>query len=159
MDLKVTDYQELVETYHAESDRAAAVLAGSFLEEFLGQFLRQFLAKEPEVEPLFGHYGPLGTFAARIDLAFAMGLIYREVWQDLHYIRKVRNHFAHHPLDTSFESSPVRDWCACLSTARVASAKDATEHRVVKPRLQYLFAVSKSVAIAHNTELTGKRWF
>jgi Mannitol repressor len=158
-DLKIDDYQKLVESYHTESDRAAAVLAGSFLEGYLAQFLRHFLAKEPEVGKLFDHYGPLGDFASRIDLAFAMGLIYREVWQDLHYVRKIRNHFAHHPLETSFKSSPVRDWCACLSTAQPLVGKDGAEVREVDPRLRYLFAVSKVVAIAHNTVLTGKRWF
>jgi len=156
--LNIADFQKIVKLYHEESDRAAAVLAGSFVDGFLAKFLRHFLAKEPEVEKLFDSYGPFGTFAARMDCSFAFGLIYRDVWEDLTYVRKIRNHFAHHPAETSFNGSPVRDWCACLSTAKVKHDEKGGEYHVTEPRLQYLFVVSRAVAVMHNTMLTGKKW-
>ena len=156
--LSIVDYQKIVRLYHEESDRAAAVLAGSFLEGFLAKFLRHFLTKEPEVDKLFEAYGPFNTFAARADSSFAIGLIHRDVWEDLRLIRRVRNHFAHHPIETSFTASPVRDWCANLSTAQLKHDDRGGEHVVSDPRLQYLFAISRAVAVMHNTMLTGRKW-
>src|SRR5271169_4528139 len=44
---------------------------------------------------LFGTYGPLSTFAARMDVALASGIIDRGVYDELRRIKKIRNTFAH----------------------------------------------------------------
>ena len=44
---------------------------------------------------LFEGYGALATLSAKIDLAYAMGLINQDLRRDLHVIREIRNAFAH----------------------------------------------------------------
>jgi hypothetical protein len=41
IDVTITDYQQMVDLFHAETDRGAAVLAGSYVENFfpIGQDL------------------------------------------------------------------------------------------------------------------------
>ena len=45
---------------------------------------------------IFGTYGPLSTFAARIDLAYALKITTDEIHTELNKSRKIRNVFAHH---------------------------------------------------------------
>jgi hypothetical protein len=47
------------------------------------------------VAKLFEGFGPLSTFSAKIEFAFALGLLPRHVHTDLRTIKKVRNLFAH----------------------------------------------------------------
>ena len=44
---------------------------------------------------LFDGTGALATFSAKIDIAYAFGLIGTQERADLHIIRKIRNDFAH----------------------------------------------------------------
>lgn len=139
------DYNKIVQSYKDESDRAAALLAASFLEHIFAEKLRSFFAKDKSVEALFECHGPLGSLSAKIDIAFALGLLTHDMKSDLTLIRKVRNHFAHHPQHTSFADSPVRDFCAKLTTAKGIPTRNGAEFREKKPRDQYLFAVALSL--------------
>ena len=113
-DLKLINYNSMVEAFHSESDRGAAVLAGSYAENVLGKYLACNCTDRSKEDDLFGSNGPLSTFSQRILISEAFGLISKNTAETLNYIRKVRNHFAHHPLDASFESSPVREWIEVL---------------------------------------------
>ena len=44
---------------------------------------------------LFDSYGPLSTFSAKIDLAFAFSIIGPESYDEFSKIKKIRNSFAH----------------------------------------------------------------
>jgi DNA-binding MltR family transcriptional regulator len=95
-----------------ESTRAKVVLAACYLDELLGQLLRFVLKPvEDEKDPLFeGVQAPLGTFSAKIDLAYRLGLIDEKASKSLHFVRRIRNEFAHN-LDTcTFEASKVKNW-------------------------------------------------
>ncbi len=48
-------------------------------------------------ERLFEGYGPISSFAAKIDLAYALDITTTEVHTDLNKIRRIRNEFAHSP--------------------------------------------------------------
>lgn len=66
-------------------------------------------------ERLFEGYGPLGSFSAKIDLAFALGFISKDDRQRLHAVRSIRNEFAHSrdgKLD--FESKKMANLVAAL---------------------------------------------
>ena len=63
---------------------------------------------------LFRPEGPLGSFSARIDLAYALGLIGKKAARDLHLIRKIRNDFAHDPKTIMFDDDRVAKRCSEL---------------------------------------------
>ncbi len=138
-------FNKMVDDYHSESDRAAGVLAGSFIDEYTKKYLRSIMISDPKTEEMLNGYGPLSSFSARIDCLYAFGFIDKDVYTNLNIIRKIRNHFAHHPEQTSFDDSPISDFCSNLSTAKpmVLSDKDGDrEFRVEKRKNQYLLAIT-----------------
>jgi hypothetical protein len=109
-------YGHFIERYRQETDRAAAVLAGSYVDSLLGRVLVRYLVDDVEkIHSFSTGYGPLASFSARIDLLYLQGLLPARNHRDLHAIRRIRNHVAHHEGETSFDASPVRDWVAQLS--------------------------------------------
>jgi hypothetical protein len=130
--LQLTDWNNLVDVYHDESDRGAAILAGSFLENALGLFLRS-KARDPKIaDQLFGSVGPLSSFSQRIAVAYAFSFIPEQQYLDLELIRKARNHFAHHPMDATFASPEVVQLASKLSTI-----DHCPETQYPEPRLRW----------------------
>jgi DNA-binding MltR family transcriptional regulator len=46
-------------------------------------------------ERLFENYGPLGSFASKIDIAYALSIIEYNIYDDLKIIKEIKNKFAH----------------------------------------------------------------
>jgi hypothetical protein len=77
-------------------DRATVLSLAAFAEDTLGRLLVAYMVQCNEAKELVeGFNAPLGTFAARIKAAYAMGLLLREQHDDLDIARKIRNRFAH----------------------------------------------------------------
>jgi hypothetical protein len=57
---------------------------------------------------LFDAYGPVSTFAAKIDLAHALGITSEAMHRELHKMRKIRNAFAHSRDGLSLDAEPVK---------------------------------------------------
>lgn len=57
-------------------------------------------------ERLFGAMRSLATFCQRIAVAF--GFIDKKLYRNIELIRKIRNYFAHRPLERSFEWDQVK---------------------------------------------------
>jgi len=94
------------------SDRASAIVCGAFIEESLERLVRHRLVDGADESLFHGRYGPLATFAAKIDIARAIGLISETEAEDMHQIRKVRNAFSHSLGPLSYADSPVREHIA-----------------------------------------------
>jgi hypothetical protein len=60
-----------------ETDRYAAIIAGSIFEDALESVMQDCFVplSNTKYKVLFESYGPLSTFAVKIDLAYALGLI------------------------------------------------------------------------------------
>lgn len=108
--LTLSDYQDMVIMFHEESERGAAVLAGSYLESFLGNYLESKMVDRSLSKQIFGSNGVLNSFSQRIDFAQAFGYLHPVTCSQLNLIRKIRNHFAHHPKSASFAAAPASDW-------------------------------------------------
>jgi hypothetical protein len=146
IDVDITDYHQMVEMFHGESDRGAAVLAGSYVENYLGKFLISKMVDTSLTEKIFGANGSLSTFAQRIDFAQAFGFIGKEQCKELHFIRKIRNHFAHHPKSASFTDDPVRSWINSLHSSKEMQMEDGTKFKLDEPAGMF-------IANAHNVML------
>ena len=145
--MNLADYNDIVKLFHDESDRAAAILASSFLENFLGEFLKNFMVSDPQVlDGLMKGYGPLATFGARRECAYAFRYIDETLRNDMKFIAKVRNEFAHNHERNSFSDIPIPDLCHNLSTVGCSE----------EPRMQYLFAIGMAVGRLHNIMHFGK---
>ena len=82
-----------------ESNRAVPILAFSYLDENLRQAMVESMQpmSNSRESDLFGPVGPLGSASARISLSEAMGWLTSATAEDLHRLRRIRNHFAHNP--------------------------------------------------------------
>jgi hypothetical protein len=74
-----------------------------------------------------GGYGPPAGFSARVDVAFAMGHLPKRIHRELHLIREIRNHFAHHPDLADVSTQKVKDKCAALATPHRLSTDKTAE--------------------------------
>lgn len=108
--VSLTDYQDMVIMFHNETDRGAAVLAGSYFENHLGTYLESMVVDKTLIKQIFGTNGFLSTFSQRIDFAQAFGVLSKRDCERMNLVRKIRNHFAHHPKSASFTEQPVSDW-------------------------------------------------
>ena len=104
-----------------ESDRGVVMLGGAILDELFDALLRSKMLADEDVlkravQNLLSIYGPLGSFFAKIQMAYAIGCIKRQTFDDLSIIRDLRNHFAHHSGTISFRDADVVTLCNRLRT-------------------------------------------
>ena len=78
---KVTQFRNVL---IGETDRGCALMAAAFIDDSLKLLLKRNLVDDESVlDDLFDHNGPLGTFSGKINLSYSMGLIPKNVKQDL----------------------------------------------------------------------------
>jgi DNA-binding MltR family transcriptional regulator len=141
-ELSLEEWNKMVETFHEESDRGAAILAGSFVEHAVGQYLKSRIRDKKVADELFNAMGPLSSFSQRIAIAYAFDLISLVQHKDIEIIRKVRNHFAHHPLDTTFSTNDIKQLCVELSMFNAT-----TQEQNPKPGERYRIAYLLSCGV------------
>ncbi len=142
MPYTLKQYEAFQQAYEGESDRSVVILAASFIERALEEYIRKKLVDEPTVSKLFDGYAPLATMAAKIDMAFAIGLLPKHVYEDLRLIKKLRNLLAHEPKPLSFASTRVSDLCSNFSKIK---RSDGTVLELKSGRAQFLNGVFFSI--------------
>jgi len=123
--ITVDDLTTLEQEMYGENDRASAVVLGSIVESNLTEYLHLRLRMDlnsDDKRRLFDYEGPLGTFAAKITMAYAIGAIGSITRSDLNLIRILRNEFAHSRRHLSFEVAQVAAVCAKLRTPDLPGA-------------------------------------
>lgn len=111
------ELQAIFDEILLQTDRGAAIISASILEEHLTDVLRKRLILTSRLsERLFNFdkNGPLSDFAQKIDIGFAVGIISSELRDDLHNIRRVRNAFAHHVEPLNFAHESISGFCSAL---------------------------------------------
>lgn len=113
--------QAIVDEIEKQTDRGAALVASSFLENRLEQAIKARLWPNPDpaiLGKLFnGAAAPLGSFSAKIDLGHLLELYPHAVHWLLHRIRDIRNDFAHEENPISFDTPTVSDRCKLIVPA------------------------------------------
>lgn len=138
-------------------DRTCALLSASLLDYWLEMMLLQaFVNRDEARQQLLADRMPLGTFSAKIELAYCLNLIPKFARDDLNLIRRIRNDFAHHLGALTFKENSLRSRCLELKTPRQYFSdelgKDFAEQHREDPRQVYMFAtfiLSKNFEIAY----------
>lgn len=86
-----------IEELSTRADSGYVILTAAITEEWLEKLLLTYMRKPSNrlATKIFSDYGPLSSFAAKVDVAYALGLIERDTYDDLRAIRSIRNAFAH----------------------------------------------------------------
>ena len=122
---KMNKRKDLVfETLNRESDRGVILVGTMFLDEGLEGLIRaKFQDKRRKIKGitngLFGPVGPLGTFWAKIRLAYALDLIAAYEYRDLELLRTIRNRFAHKIEAVGFADTEVMKLAERLESPEV----------------------------------------
>ena len=98
----IADYGD-IQSY---SDRDTVLVLSSIIEELLERILMKSLCipnKELR-EQLFQFNGPLGTFSNKNSMAFSIGKISRDVYEDINILRQLRNECAHNIIQDEIDS-------------------------------------------------------
>lgn len=139
-----------------ESDRAIALMAAAFLEDFLARLISgRMIANKSITTQMFEHNGPLGTFSAKIDTAYAFGLISKPVHKDLHLTRKIRNDFAHTAKPLEFTEHSIRSRCSELTCGGIPPKKDHPKNRF--NRTMMTIAQDIATSLMNNESIEEKK--
>lgn len=110
-------FTDVLNVVVAESDRGAVLVATSIVDQHLRLLFERRLPPDMQgkkaKKQLLSYGGPLGTLAAKTDVARATGLIGRNTYDAIQLLRSIRNHVAHSP--ESFRLSDHRKalWEMC----------------------------------------------
>jgi mannitol operon repressor len=105
------DLAEFVSEFKAETDRGAALVGAALIDNRLERLLRSHFIDSEMAEKLLSKTAPLGTFSARIDSCYALGLITEVEYRECVLIRRVRNDFAHELHGLTFASPHIANRC------------------------------------------------
>ena len=105
------DEEDAAAEIESDSDRASAIVVGTIVETRLEIALKAHLKNSSIAKKkMFKPSGPLGSFDAKIDLAYLMEIVSKDAYDDLNLIREIRNDFAHDLDIRSFESKRILDF-------------------------------------------------
>jgi hypothetical protein len=109
----------------SESDAGLVVLSTSYVDSCITDAFKKNLPNltSDAEDILFAGTGPFATFSAKIRTAHALGWLTRDVSNDLHALRRIRNVFAHDPYKTSLEHSDAARYIRNMSAHEVAILK------------------------------------
>lgn len=128
------DEVQILETLDHDSDRAVAVIVGAMIENRLerGLKVRMPTADKDALNKVFQFSGPLGSFSAKIDVAYLNGLLTKDAYEDMVRFKDIRNKFAHKLDIRTFDSDSVRDSAKNFKLIEeyVAEAQPDTEGRI-----------------------------
>jgi DNA-binding MltR family transcriptional regulator len=143
----LTDIQRQSQMTHAGVVIASTAILDNLLEHALKRAMiplsTEFYGR------LFGSFRPLQSFSSKIVMARALGIITKEVYEELEKIRQLRNAFAHSPDLLHFESKEIAPLFAALKRGDAATGRPAVVF------LKYAKVVEQ--AIDSYLERTGER--
>jgi hypothetical protein len=81
------------------------------------------LSKSMDKDLFDGRYAPISTFAAKIDVAYALDITTTQIHEDLNRIRLIRNNFAHSKQVLNLEVEPIRSLFGALRKPSTTKTK------------------------------------
>jgi DNA-binding MltR family transcriptional regulator len=110
------DLNPILQEASEGSDRTAAIVWGSFIEEHLRRRMTHHMhhMSDSELDAFFGEGGAASDFSKKVQIYYAMGKLSSEYKSDLNLIREIRNAFAHCQTPLKFDDPSVYDVCKLL---------------------------------------------
>lgn len=125
------DLETIIKQTQSGSVLILTQLLANTLEHYLIQVMQPFNAKARK--EIFGGMGPLSSFSAKIHIAYGIGLLDAELYDDAHTLRAIRNKFAHAKDRLDLTSEKMSELVDKLSTCgKGVEPKDALSQAVEK---------------------------
>ena len=110
----VKRHWRIIKELEEQTDRGVAVIGAAYLDERLAEAIAGTFTEiiETDTKRRKGIFsGPLSSFWAKIEMAFALGFYGEKSLKDLHRIRDIRNSFAHTVDPVSFTTPEIKKQC------------------------------------------------
>lgn len=106
------DSRRFIKDLQKETDRGASLIGAAFIDNVLESMFRAYFADDRKiVDELLNSNDLIGNLAVKGKLAYCLGLIGKENYEDINVIRKIRNEFAHLDKPVSFDMPEVKELC------------------------------------------------
>lgn len=134
--LENDEYDAVADMECNQSDRATAIVCAALLEDRLSTAIRMKCVQDKKViDQFFRSAGPLGSFSAKSDLGYLLGLFSKEVYTDLYYVRQIRNEFAHKMKTRSFATQRIADLCRNFKSHKRNFTVEVVDKKIgIKPQ-------------------------
>jgi hypothetical protein len=131
--MTVTDNDKpIIAEIEKQTDRAAALIAGAYLEERLKIAIQARTIRDTDVEKqIYRSSGPLGSFSAKIDMGLLLGIYEPQVHKMLHTVKDIRNEFAHKAEPRDFNSQRIRDLSFNMNVSAQFELKEKNTGQVI----------------------------
>lgn len=111
----VSSLRQATASFTKQTDRGSALIATAWVDNALEVYLRAyFRSDEKTANEILRPDGPLGSFSARIKLAYLLGIIEPTAFRDLEIVRAIRNDFAHVRQPMKFTDPSIKNRCKHL---------------------------------------------
>lgn len=93
-------FADLLENLIGESDRGAVLIGAAHVDNHLRRLFEAVFPSDlskTKRNALLNYPGPLSTYSAKVEVAYALRLLPRNVYDALHALRRIRNDVAHSP--------------------------------------------------------------
>jgi hypothetical protein len=135
------EHSAIAREFSEGSDRAAALVGSSIAETGLVEAINSKFRSLTEAQKnnlFYGPTAPLGSFAAKIMLGYALGIYGAKVRSEFDKIRAIRNVFAHSPRPYSFDNPTLTHALQGLRDIKLDEFFPRGASRVPPLRAQYL---------------------
>jgi DNA-binding MltR family transcriptional regulator len=151
------ELRKSIARFTKQGDRGTALVAAAWLDDALEVRIRAaFRSDKGTADDVFRPDGPLGSFAARIKIAYLLDLIEPLARRDLDLVRRIRNDFAHARSDLYFKTPRIKDRCKQLHGTKAAqlgglTARTPKQMFIVAAYflVEYLLSLAKMERRAH----------
>lgn len=128
-----------------ESDRGIALMGTAYIDERLKVLIEKYLIEDNSIlKTMFDFSGPLGTFSSRLMMAYSLGLIPKNIFNNSNILRKIRNDFAHVSRPISFDEEPVKSRCYSLNIHGI-DTKSRAKARFTRTIMTILLEIETSI--------------
>ena len=153
------EFDAAIAEFHNGSDRVAAIMGAALLENHLIFAISAALEDNADVASLFYNQGsPFGTLSAKIVAAKAMGIVTKEIADDIDQIREIRNQFAHALLALDFENQHIVEACNLIGNHTFRRDKRTPVTSVSRERFEVACWSIAFTLILKENELTKAKF-
>lgn len=144
---------KVIEYLQKESDRGCALVSVAFLDDVLRRLLLESLREGKTTKELLK--GELATIDSRMKMAYVLGHIDRNEYNNLKIICRIRNKFAHFYDEIDFKEDKISKLCQELSP-RTINAPNSEHYPIDNERYRFILAVVEYMNTIQLTTLSLK---